>query len=351
MNINKIREDFAVFEDDIIYFDNAATTFKPKKVVEKVTRALVEGVKKEEILEAKKDICSFLNISNIEEFHFIKGTTRAVNIIAHNLDLKEGDEVILSGMEHHSNLVPWQVACWQKKAKLRFIPLNSKGEIAFDEYTKLLNEKTKIVSVVHASNSLGTINPIKEMVKEAKKVNALFCVDGAQSTAHMKIDIEDIGCDFFVFSGHKVYAPTGIGGIYVKNNILKIEPYFNEPYILGLATALNYLKKDFDKIVKHEKELLNYALKEFKKLKIKIVGNSKERVPLISFYLDEVHPHDVATILNDNKICVRAGHHCTQPVMDLFEIAATTRISLSFYNTFEELDELFRVLKEIKENF
>ena len=351
MDINKIREDFEAFEDEIIYFDSAATTFKPRKVVEAVRRALLEGVNDEEVFQAKKDICSFLNISNIEEFHFVKGATRAINLIAHNLDLKEDDEVILSGMEHHSNLVPWQIACWQRKAKLKFIPLTSNGEIAFDEYTKLLNEKTKIVSVVHASNSLGTINPIKEMIKEAKKVNALFCVDGAQSTPHMKIDIEELGCDFFTFSGHKLYAPTGIGRLYIRNNIIKAEPYFNQPYILGLAAAVDYLKENFNDLMKHEEELLNYALKEFKKLKIRIVGNSEKRVPLISFYLEEIHPHDIATILNDNKICVRAGHHCTQPVMDLFEISSTTRISLSFYNTFEELDELFRILKELKETF
>ena len=321
--------------------------------------------------DARKYIGNYINAKTSNEIIFTKGTTDAINLVAYSFGelLTEGDEIIISAMEHHSNIVPWQMLCERKGLILRVIPINSRGELIQEEYEKLLSKKTKLVSITQISNTLGTINPVKEMIAKAHAVGAKFLVDGAQSIQHMKVDVRDMDCDFFVFSGHKVFGPTGIGVLYGKEDLLnKMPPYqgggdmiqkvtferttYNElpykfeagtPHIAGaicLGKAFEYLNQfDLEAIKAYENELLDYAqdlLLTFEDMII--VGDSRKKTSVISFNVEGVHPFDLGTLLDKQGIAVRTGHHCTQPLMDFFKIPGTVRASFAFYNTKEEID-------------
>lgn len=398
-NVHKIREDFPILNTPIrgknlIYFDNAATTQKPNCVIERVMKYYgnensnvhrgvhyLSEIATQEYETARKTVKNFINAASTEEIVFTRGTTEAINLIAYSFGktfIKEGDEIIITEMEHHSNIVPWQLMCEDRKAKLKILPIDDNGELILDDYEKLFNEKTKLVSVVHVSNSLGTINPIKQIIDIAHSYAVPVLIDGAQSIMHSKIDVQELGCDFFVFSGHKVYGPTGIGVLYGKKELLeKMVPYqgggdmiksvtfiktiYNDlPYkfeagtpniagAIGLKSALDYLNNiGIEQIFSYENELLTYATEKLSQIpQLKIIGTAKEKGPIISFILDNIHPHDIGTILDYEGIAVRTGHHCTQPVMEHFKIPATTRASFSFYNTKEEIDFLFEGIKKV----
>ena len=403
LDIKKIRDDFpilrtAVRGKQLVYFDNAATTQKPQSVIDAVTKFYhfqnanihrgvheLSEIATFEYEKSRGKIKLFLNAKSNSEIIFTHGATESLNLIANSFSdafICEGDEIIISTMEHHSNIVPWQIVCEKKKAKLKIIPINEDGEIIFEEFEKLISEKTKLISIVHASNSLGTINPIEKIISLAHQNNILVLVDGSQSAAHFKVDVQKLDCDFFVFSGHKVYAPTGIGVLYGKEKLLeKLPPFlaggdmilnvtfekttYNDlpfkfeagtPNIegaIGLGVAIDYLNaNNFDDLSNHENELLNYATNEIMKIEdIKIIGTAKNKTSILSFVFNEIHPHDVATILDKEGIATRSGHHCTQPVMQRFKLPATTRASFSFYNTFNEIDHLILSLKKVKNIF
>ena len=323
-------------------------------------------------------ISSYINAKHEHEVIHTKGTTEAINLVAQSISdqIKENDEILISAMEHHSNIVPWQELCKRTGACLKVIPINEAGEINLDEMNRLISSKTRIISITHVSNTLGTINPIKKIINLAKSVDALTLIDGAQAAAHMRIDVQDIDCDFYVFSGHKLYGPTGTGVLYGKEEILNsLNPYqyggemilkvtFDEttynslphkfeagtPNIagaIGLMHAIEYLKEiDFDSAIDHEMTVHDYALKQLKLLpNLKIVGAAKDKSSIISFTIGELHPHDVGTILNQKAVAVRTGHHCTMPLMDFYQIPGTIRASFSFYNSKEEVDVLISALE------
>ena len=323
-------------------------------------------------------ISSYINAKHEHEVIHTKGTTEAINLVAQSISdqIKENDEILISAMEHHSNIVPWQELCKRTGACLKVIPINEAGEINLDEMNRLISSKTRIISITHVSNTLGTINPIKKIINLAKSVDALTLIDGAQAAAHMRIDVQDIDCDFYVFSGHKLYGPTGTGVLYGKEEILNsLNPYqyggemilkvtFDEttynslphkfeagtPNIagaIGLMHAIEYLKEiDFDSAIDHEMTVHDYALKQLKLLpNLKIVGTAKDKSSIISFTIGELHPHDVGTILNQKAVAVRTGHHCTMPLMDFYRIPGTIRASFSFYNSKEEVDVLISALE------
>jgi cysteine desulfurase/selenocysteine lyase len=335
--------------------------------------------------ESRNKVRDFINASSEKEIIFTRGTTEGINLVAQSfgrMNLKEGDEVIVSAMEHHSNIVPWQLICEQKYAKLKVIPINDNGELIFEEFEKLLGKKTKIVSVVYVSNSLGTINPVKKIIEKAHSFGIPVLLDGAQAIQHLRVDVQDLDCDFFAFSGHKIYGPTGIGVLYGKKALLEAMPpymgggdmiskvtfekttYNQLPHkfeagtpniagTIGLGKALEYVNGiGIDKIAVHEKEILNYATESLSQIEgLKIIGQAKEKSSVISFVFDNVHPHDIGTFLDFEGIAVRTGHHCTQPVMDRFNIPATTRASFALYNTKEEVDVLVNGLKKVLEVF
>ncbi len=398
-NAQKIREDFPILNTrvrgkNLIYFDNAATTQKPSCVIERIKKYYehensnvhrgvhyLSEIATHEYENSRETVKNFINATSTEEIVFTRGTTEAINLVAYSFGktfISEGDEIIITEMEHHSNIVPWQLMCEDRKAKLKILPFDDNGELILDEYEKLFNEKTKLVSVVHISNSLGTINPIKQIIDIAHSYAIPVLIDGAQSIMHSKIDVQDLGCDFFVFSGHKVYGPTGIGVLYGKKELLdQMVPYqgggdmiksvtfsktiYNDlPYkfeagtpniagAIGLKSALEYLTNiGIEQISSYENELLIYATEKLSQIpQLKIIGTAKEKGPIISFILDNIHPHDIGTILDYEGIAVRTGHHCTQPVMEHFKIPATTRASFSFYNTKEEIDFLFEGIQKV----
>lgn len=381
-----MKKEFPILNGGLIYLDNASTTQKPYCVIEAISNFyrftnsnVHRGVYSlsERATEAYEHsrlrVKDFLNAKSVKEIIFTKGTTEGINLVATSFGsrIKKGDEIIITEMEHHSNIVPWQMLCERTGAKLRVVPMNVRGELEMEKFRRMLNKNTKLIAVVHVSNSLGTVNPIKKIIAAAHEKGIPVLVDGAQSAQHMKIDVRDLDCDFFVFSGHKIYGPTGIGVLYGKEKLLEEMPpyqgggdmilkvafkkttYKESPYkfeagtpniegVIGLGAAIHYLQKiGWDKIGKIEEELLEYAtmkLKEIKKLKI--IGNAKVKGPVISFIIDGIHPHDIGTFLNNEDICVRTGRHCTDPVMDKFKIPATTRISFAVYNTKEEIDKL-----------
>ena len=392
------RSDFPVLErrvrDDkaLVYLDNAATTQKPIQVIDAITdyyknhnsnihravHALAEeSTEAFEVTRSK--IAKFLNVSHSEEIIFVRGTTEAINLVAYAWgrdNVQKGDIVVTTEYEHHSNIVPWQELCKRTGACLKVIPINEAGEINLDEMNRLISSKTRIISITHVSNTLGTINPIKKIINLAKSVDALTLIDGAQAAAHMRIDVQDIDCDFYVFSGHKLYGPTGTGVLYGKEEILNsLNPYqyggemilkvtFDEttynslphkfeagtPNIagaIGLMHAIEYLKEiDFDSAIDHEMTVHDYALKQLKLLpNLKIIGAAKDKSSIISFTIGELHPHDVGTILNQKAVAVRTGHHCTMPLMDFYQIPGTIRASFSFYNSKEEVDVLISALE------
>jgi len=399
-DVEKIRRDFPILNQrvhgkNLVYMDNAATTQKPKCVIDAITKYYSElnsnvhrGVhslsdKATTAYEKSRAyIAKFINASNAHEIVFVRGTTEAINLVASsygNKRVKEGDEVIVSHLEHHSNIVPWQMLCERKNAALKVIPVNDRGELLLEDYKKLLSPKTKIVAVNHTSNSLGTINPVKEIIKLAHEAGAVVLIDGAQAVQHNKVDVRELDADFFAFSGHKVYGPTGIGVLYGKESILeKMQPYqgggdmiknvsfekttYNElpyrfeagtPDIAGaivLSEALKYIESTgLHNISKHEKELLAYATEKLNEINgFKIIGTAENKTSVISFLIGNIHPYDIGTILDKQGIAVRTGLHCTEPLMNRFGISGTVRASFAMYNTKEEIDALAEGVKKAK---
>jgi cysteine desulfurase/selenocysteine lyase len=402
-DVNRIREDFPILgkkvhDKNLVYLDNAATTQKPTYVIDKVNKYYttmnanihrgVHALSQEatEAFEgARIQIKQFINALGKNQVIFTRGTTEAINLVASSYgrkNIKEGDEIIISHMEHHSNIVPWQLLCQEKNAKLRVIPVNDDGELILEEFEKLVNEKTKFISVVYVSNSLGTINPVKRIVEYAHQFNIPVLVDAAQAVNHLKVDVQELDCDFLAFSGHKIYGPTGIGALYGKVELLEsMPPYmgggdmiskvtfeettYNElphkfeagtPDIagaIGLGAAIEYVSKvGIENIKEHEQSLLEYATQQIAEVPgLKIIGTAKEKTSVLSFVLENIHPHDIGTFLDFEGVAIRTGHHCTQPLMKRFNIPATSRASFGMYNTKEEVDVLVNGLKKIIEVF
>jgi len=397
LDIQKIRADFPILSQHIngkplVYFDNGATSQKPQVVINAISKYYKEinanihrGVHTLSQLatdayeESRGKIQNHINAKQTYEVIFTSGTTHAVNAVANGFGslLKASDEVLVSALEHHSNIVPWQMLCEKTGATLRVIPMNENGELVMAEYDKLLSKNTKIVTVNHISNALGTINPIKYMIDKAHEVGAAVLIDGAQAVPHLKPDVQALDCDFYVFSGHKICGPTGIGVLYGKEEWLrKLPPYqgggemiatvsfekttyadlphkfeAGTPNIEGgivLGTAIDYLNKiGFSNIAKYENELLEYATEKLLQIRgLKIYGTAKEKTSVISFNIDGIHPYDVGTIIDKLGIAVRTGHHCAQPIMDFYKIPGTIRASFAFYNTKEEIDFMIEALKK-----
>ncbi|AJA68374.1 cysteine desulfurase [Myroides odoratimimus] len=397
LDIKEVRKNFPILTQSVngkplVYFDNAATAQKPKvvedaivKYYETINANIHRGVHTLSQLatdayeEARKKVQAHVNAKHDYEVLFTAGTTFGINLVASGFGslLKEGDEVLISAMEHHSNIVPWQFACERSGATLKVIPMNQDGDLIMEEFDKLLNSNTKVVAVTHISNALGTINPIKEIIAKAHQVGAAVLIDGAQATPHIKPDVQDLDCDFYVFSGHKVCGPTGTGVLYGKEEWLnKLPPYqgggemiktvtfekttyaclphkfeAGTPNIAGgivLGVALDYLNGiGFDKIAAYEHELLEYGTKRLSEIEgLKIYGTAKEKTSVISFNLEGIHPYDVGVIVDKLGVAVRTGHHCTQPIMDFFGIPGTIRASFAFYNTKEEIDVLVEAVKK-----
>jgi cysteine desulfurase/selenocysteine lyase len=403
LNPGHIRRDFPILSRKVhgkplAYLDNAATSQKPRQVIDAVTRYYSRGnaniqrgvhllsVRATEAYEATRErVQQFLNATRAEEIVFVRSTTEAINLVAQTAGrsvLNPGDEVVVSQMEHHSNIVPWQMLCQEKGARLRVIPVSGRGELYLDEYEKLLNHRTRIVAVTHVSNVLGTINPVRKLVEMAHGHGALVLLDGAQAVPHVKVDVQELDCDFYCFSGHKIYGPTGIGILYGKwNRLESMPPYqgggemirsvsfekttYNEPphkfeggtpNIAGgvaLAAALDYLENlGLDRVAAYENELLEYATSRLSQVPgLRLIGTAPSKAAVLSFVLDEVHPHDIGTILDLEGVAIRTGHHCAQPLMDYYGLPATARASLAFYNTREEIDALCRGLEKVIEVF
>jgi len=395
-DVQAFREQFPILKRQVkgyplIYLDNAATSQKPQVVIDALVNYysnfnanIHRGIhtlaeEATAAFEATRDaVKSFINASGREEIIFTRGTTEGINLVAATwgrANVKAGDEIIISTMEHHSNIVPWQVLCEEKGATLKVIPVNDHGEIIWEEFLKLVSPKTKLISIVHVSNALGTVNPVKAIIAEARKVGAVVMVDGAQSTVHLDIDVQDMDCDFFAFSSHKMYGPTGIGVLYGKKALLQEMPVyqgggemikevtfakttFNElPYkyeagtpniadTVALKAAIDFINEYGKATMRaHEDELLEYATEQLQQIPgLTIIGQAKEKVSLVSFIIDKIHPQDIAILLDNRGIAVRTGHHCAQPLIDRFCIPGTTRASFAAYNTKEEIDELVKGL-------
>jgi cysteine desulfurase/selenocysteine lyase len=391
-DITAIREQFPVLNREVkgrslVYFDNAATSQKPQQVIDALVNYYttynanihrgIHTLAEEATAafeETRDAVQEFIHASFREEIIFTRGTTESINLVAYTWgrqNIKSGDEIIISTMEHHSNIVPWQILCEEKGAILRVIPINDKGELLMDEYSKLLNSRTKLVSIVHASNALGTINPVRQIIEEAHSAGAVVLVDGAQSTVHLDIDVQEMDCDFFAFSAHKLYGPTGTGILYGKKRLLESMPVFlgggemirevtfakttynDLPYkfeagtpniadVIAFKTALQFIEDTGkEKIRKHEHELLEYATKQLEEIPgLRIIGSAREKVSVISFIVDNTHPQDIGILLDNRGIAVRTGHHCAEPLMQRFGIPGTIRASFAIYNTKDEVDEL-----------
>ena len=399
-NVEKIREDFPILQTmvhgrPLVYLDNGATAQKPLAVINSMVdyykgynSNVHRGVhylsqKATDAHEAAREgVRAFINAEKSREVIFTRGTTESINIVAHSFGkafVNAGDEIIITAMEHHSNIVPWQMLCEERGAILRVIPINADGELILEEYNKLLNERTKLVTVVHVSNTLGTVNPVKEIIAKAHAVGAAVLIDGAQSIQHMAVDVQDLDADFFVFSGHKLFGPTGIGVLYGKEQYLNaMPPYqgggsmikqvtlekttYNElPFkfeagtphvegIIGLGAAIDYINAiGIANIAAYEYELVAYAVEQLSTIEgLRFIGNAKERVSVLSFLVGDIHPYDVGVILDKLGIAVRTGHHCCQPIMDIFSIPGTVRASFAFYNTKAEVDALVAGLLKAK---
>ena len=388
-DVEKIRNDFPIFKNnpELIFMDNASTTQKPQIVIntlssfyENYNANTHRGIYQiAELATAKyessrKNIANFIGAKDSRSIVFTKGTTESINLVAYswgNKNLGPQDEVLITEMEHHSNIVPWQLICEQTGAKLKYLPINEDGTLNISNLESFITKKTKIVCLIHHSNVFGTINPIKKIVDVAHDMDALVLIDGAQSAAHSKIDVDKIGCDFFTFSGHKMLGPTGVGVLFSKPEILEQMPPFlgggqmiekvdldrstwnqipfkfeagtpNIAQVIGLSSAIDYLNNlDFNIIEKYERELLDYAEKKLNNIpELTIYGNAIEKGPIISFNLKDIHPHDVSHLLDTYGIAIRAGHHCAQPIMKKLNVSATNRASFYIYNTFEEIDKL-----------
>lgn len=399
LDVDAIRQQFPILNREVkgkplVYFDNAATSQKPQVVIDALVNYYTNynanihrGIhtlaeEATAAFEATRDtVQQFIHAASREEIIFTRGTTEGINLVASTWgrqNIKAGDEIIISTMEHHSNIVPWQILCEEKNAVLKIIPITDEGELLIDEYKKLLSPKTKLVSVVHASNSLGTINPVKQIIDAAHKAGAVVVIDGAQSTVHLDIDVQQMDCDFFAFSAHKLYGPTGMGVLYGKKSLLQAMPVFHGggemikevtfkkttyndlPYkyeagtpniadAIAFKTALDFITQTGkEKIRRHEEELLQYATEQLQKIPgLKIIGRAKEKVSVISFVIDNIHPQDIGILLDNRGIAVRTGHHCTQPLMDRFGIPGTSRASFAVYNTKEEVDQLVTGLQKV----
>ena len=402
-DVSAIRKDFPILASQVhgkplIYLDNAATSQKPECVIDALTRFyqrdnanIHRGVHQlserstQSYEAARGKVQRFLNAANTREIVFVSGATEGINLVAQTFGRKNvgaGDEVVISAMEHHSNIVPWQMLCEEKGAVLRVVPINDRGEMEFEQFEKLLNHRTRLVAVSHVSNALGTINPVREIVKTAHGRNIPVLIDGAQAVPHMRVDVRSLDCDFYVFSGHKVFGPTGIGVLYGRERLLEDMPpwkgggdmirsvtfakttYNDLPYkfeagtpniagVIGLGTAIEYLDQiGMDAVAAHEHDLLQYGTRALESLSgLRLIGTAREKAGVLSFVIDGVHPHDAATILDLEGVAVRAGHHCAQPVMDRFGVSATTRASLAFYNTREDIDALVAGIQKVKEVF
>ena len=384
--------------NELVYLDNAATTQKPEKVIKalesyyrSINSNIHRGVHTLSIRatnayeEARSKVAAFINAEHREEIIFVRGATEAINLVANSYVrpiLKEGDQIIISQMEHHANIVPWQIICEQKKAELKIIPMNVKGELLIDEIEGMISEKTKFISINHVSNSLGTVNRIEDVIKIAHSNNIRIMIDGAQAVQHLSVDLIKLNPDFYCFSGHKVYAPTGIGVLYGKKELLeKMPPYqgggdmiksvtfektiYNDipnrfeagtPNIagtIGLGVSIDYLVSiGIENIAKHEKELLDYATQEIRKIEgVQIIGNAIEKASVLSFVIEGIHPHDIGTILDKQGVAIRTGHHCTQPTMDFYGIPATARASFAIYNSRKDVDALINAVKKTIEVF
>ena len=402
-DVEGIRKDFPILHTKVhghplVYLDNAATSQKPRSVIDAMVR-YYEGenanihrgvhylsqIATEEFEKARETVRAFVNATQASEIIFTRGTTEAINLVAQTYGrahVGAGDEVLITAMEHHSNIVPWQMLCEEKGAKLRVAPINDAGELLLEEFEKLLGPRTKVVAVAHVSNALGTINPLKRMVAMAHKRGIPVVVDGAQAVPHLAVDVQDLDADFYAFSGHKMYGPTGIGVLYGKHALLDAMPpyqgggdmissvtfekttYNKVPHkfeagtpdmagVAGLKAAIEYMNGiGIAKIAAHEHELLEYATEVVGALPgVRLIGTAREKAGVLSFVLDEVHPHDIGTILDQQGIAVRTGHHCAQPVMERFRIPATVRASFAAYNTKAEIDALARGLRKVREVF
>lgn len=396
LSLHLIKNHFPFIKDNssLIYFDNAATTHKPvvvlnalKRYYSKQNSNVHRGVHKTSQLatnlfeESREKVALFFNAKHSSEIIFTSGTTDSINIVADSFSsafLNKGDEILISGMEHHSNIVPWQFSCKKKEAKLKILPFNAQGDLILKNLDSLLNKKTKLVALNHVSNSLGTINDIKLIIQKAHRVGAKVLIDGAQAAAHMKIDLQDLDCDFYCISAHKMYGPTGVGVLYGKRNLLDLMPpcrfggemikkvsfkkttFTDVPHkfeagtpniagVIAFKEAIDFLLNiGYPSIQNHEKILLEYATKELEKLDAIFYGSSNKKASLVSFLFKNIHPYDFGVILDKMKIAVRTGHHCTQPVMDYFKIPGTIRASFSIYNTIEEIDTFILACKKAK---
>jgi cysteine desulfurase / selenocysteine lyase len=402
-DVSRIRADFPIFGEPVngkklIYLDNAATTQKPQTVVDAMTRFYTKEYANihrgihylseratESYETAREKVRRFINAASLQEIIFVRGTTEGINLVAQTygrLHVKCDDEILISGMEHHSNIVPWQILCEEKGARLQVVPMNSKGELVLERYEQLLSPRTRLVAITHVSNALGTINPIRSIIRLAHERNVPVLVDGAQAVPHMPIDVRELDCDFFSFSGHKMYGPTGIGILYGKERLLEaMPPYqgggdmirsvtfektlYNElPHkfeagtpnlagAIGLGAAVDYLGSvGLNHLSAHEQDLIAFGAAALQTLDgLRIIGTAAIKASVLSFVLEGIHPHDIGTILDQDGIAIRAGHHCAQPVMDFFNIPATARASFGLYNTREDIEALLYGLRKVKEIF
>ncbi len=403
IDVERVREDFPILQEvvhgkPLVYLDNAATSQKPLAVLEamehfyrhecsnvhrgvhllseRATRAY-EG--------ARMKVREFIGAAEDREIVFVRGTTEALNLVAWSYgraNVGRGDEVLITTMEHHSNIVPWQMLCEEKGARLRVAPINDAGELLMDEFEKLLSPQTKVVSVAHVSNALGTVNPVKEIARLARRAGAAVVVDGAQAAPHLRLNVRELDCDFYALSGHKLFGPTGIGVLYGKAGLLEVMPPYQgggdmissvtferttynvipfkfeagTPYIagaIGLGAAIDYLEKlGLENVAQYEHDLLNYATERIARVPgVRLIGTAREKAGVISFEMEGIHPHDVGTVLDREGVAIRTGHHCAQPVMQRFGVAATARASFSFYNTREDVDRLVQGLEKAREFF
>ena len=400
-DVERIRKDFPVLDQTVhgkplVYLDNAATSQKPLVVIEaeehfyrrdnsNIHRGVHELSERatKSYEDARVTAQRFLNARDSREIIFVRGATEAINLVAHSFGRKNveaGDEILITAMEHHSNIVPWQMLCEEKGARLRVAPINDRGELLFDEFEKLLGPKTRLAAVVHVSNVLGTINPVREMIAAAHRKNVPVLLDGAQAAPHLKVDVQALDCEFYTFSAHKLYGPTGVGVLYGKVDLLDAMPpyqgggdmissvsfektiYNSLPYkfeagtsniagVIGMGAAIDYLNRTgMENIGAYEDELLAYATAAVSRIPgLKIIGTAEKKAGVISFVMEGIHPHDVGTVLDQEGIAVRTGHHCAQPLMERFSIPATTRASFAFYNTKKEIDALVAGIQKVKE--
>ena len=402
-DVQAIRCDFPILRERVhdkplVYLDNAATTQKPRRVIDRLNAFyrrenanvhrgvhLLSERATDAYEDARRTVCRFLNAADPKEIVFVRGTTEAINLVAQSYGrthVGSGDEIVITTMEHHSNIVPWQIVCGQTGARLRVAPMTDDGDIDLDAYEALLSARTKIVAVVHVSNALGTINPIAEIVRIAHAGGIPVLVDGAQAVAHMPVDVRALDCDFYAFSGHKVFGPTGIGVLYARASLLDAMPpyqgggdmisavtfertlYNVPPYkfeagtpdiagAIGLHAALDYIDAaGLDAIAAHERDLLEYGTAVLQSIDgVRLIGTARQKASILSFVMEGIHPHDIGTIVDREGVAIRTGHHCAQPVMERFGIPATARASLALYNTRGELDALGRALRKAREVF